>query len=169
MKSDDVAIALNKVLNLLSHECRQRNIKLETTFAEKLPLIRMDVDQIQQLFMNIVLNAIQSMTGEGVLSVDCSTRRLRQADLQRDSTGSFREGDTVVWIEINDTGHGIEEQDLGKLYDPFFTTRPLGEGTGLGLTVSLNIVRTHNASINIQNRKAGGASVVVMLPTEKEK
>jgi signal transduction histidine kinase len=169
MKSDDVAIALNKVLDLLSHECRQRNIKLETTFAEKLPLISMDVDQIQQLFMNIVLNAIQSMTGEGVLSVNCSTRRLRQADLQRDSTGSFREGDTVVWIEINDTGHGIKEQDLGKLYDPFFTTRPLGEGTGLGLTVSLNIVRAHNASINIQNREAGGASVVVMLPTEKER
>ena len=90
-------------------------------------------------------------------------------DLRRDTTDSFHEGDTVVWIEINDTGHGIEEPDLGKLYDPFFTTRPLGEGTGLGLTVSLNIVRTHNASINIQNRKAGGASVVVMLPTEKEK
>lgn len=169
MKPGDIANALSKVLDLLSHECRQRNIRLETNIAEKLPLIRMDVDQIQQLFMNITLNAIQSMSGGGVLSVDCSTRRLTPLDLHRDSTNAFREGDTVMWVEIKDTGHGIETADLKKLYDPFFTTRPLGEGTGLGLTVSQNIIRTHNASIHIRNRTPVGVSVVVILRTEKER
>ena len=69
----------------------------------------------------------------------------------------------MVWVEIQDTGYGIDGESLGKIYDPFYTTRPLGKGTGLGLTVSLNIIRNHHASIDIRNRDEGGVSVVVMF------
>jgi len=88
---------------------------------------------------------------------------LNSTELQRDSTGTLSSGDRVVWVEIKDTGHGIDDKSFSKLFDPFYTTRPLGKGTGLGLTVSLNIIRKHHASIDIRNRDAGGVSVVMMF------
>jgi len=125
----------------------------------------MDTDQIQQLFMNIMLNAVQSMEDEGggTLSVSSKVKKLNSTELQRDSTGTLSSGDRVVWVEIKDTGHGIDEKGLGKVFDPFYTTRPLGKGTGLGLTVSLNIIRNHDASIDIRNRDEGGVSVLMMF------
>jgi len=130
-----------------------------------LPWVVIDADQVQQLFMNILLNAVQSMEDErgGTLSVSSKVKKLNSTELQRDSTGTLSSGDRVVWVEIKDTGHGIDDKSFSKLFDPFYTTRPLGKGTGLGLTVSLNIIRKHHASIDIRNRDAGGVSVVMMF------
>jgi signal transduction histidine kinase len=165
MKAGNISSAVSTVLSMISHECHLHNIKIETDIEEQLPLIVMDMDQIQQLLMNIMLNAIQAMEENGTLSVDCHAKILDSKDLQRDNSDTFAAGDSVVWVEVRDTGHGIDERNLGKVFDPFFTTRPVGEGTGLGLAVSLNIIRNHGASIDICNRKEGGVSVVMIFST----
>ena len=165
MKAADINNEIRTVLDLISHECHLHQILIEANLTDELPWIVMDTDQIQQLFMNIMLNAVQSMEDEGggTLSVSSKVKKLNSTELQRDSTGTLSSGDRVVWVEIKDTGHGIDEKGLGKVFDPFYTTRPLGKGTGLGLTVSLNIIRNHDASIDIRNRDERGVSVLMMF------
>lgn len=170
-KPGDINAAISTVLELISYECHLHQIIIDSDLAEDLPPIVMDMDQIQQLFMNIMLNAVQSMEEEreGTLSVSSKQLNLNNIDLLRDALGIFKNGDRVVWVEIKDTGHGIDDKNLGKIFNPFYTTRPLGQGTGLGLTVSLNIIRNHDASIHLRNREQGGISVVMMFRTYEEK
>ena len=83
--------------------------------------------------------------------------------MSRDSENRFKPGETVLWVEVKDNGPGIIQEDSSKVFDPFYTTKPVGEGTGLGLSVSRNIINLHHGSIGIQNRRDGGASVVIMF------
>ena len=165
MKAADINPHISTVIDLISHECHLHQIQVKADLSDDLPWIVIDTDQIQQLFMNIMLNAVQSMEDEGggTLSVSSKVKKLTSAELLRDSTGTLSSGDRVVWVEIKDTGHGIDEKSLSRVFDPFYTTRPLGKGTGLGLTVSLNIIRNHHASIDIRNHDAGGVSVLIMF------
>lgn len=167
MKPGDIKAAISTVIHLISHECHLHKIQIDSDLAEGLPQIVMDVDQIQQVIMNIMLNAIQSMEDEGVLSIHCELKKLNTTDLMRDATATFNSGDSVIWVEIKDTGHGIDDKSLPRIFDPFFTTRPLGEGTGLGLTVSANIIRNHGASIHIRNRDKDGVSAVMIFGTKE--
>jgi signal transduction histidine kinase len=80
----------------------------------------------------------------------------------------FKMGETIVVVEVEDTGVGIPADKLDKLFDPFFTTKPAGQGTGLGLSVSKTIVELHGGTIDIRNRHEGGAKVVVMFKADKE-
>ena len=165
MKAADINPHIRTVIDLISHECHLHQIQIKADLSDDLPWVVIDTDQVQQLFMNILLNAVQSMEDEGggTLSVSSKVKKLNSTELQSDSTGNLSSGDRVVWVEIKDTGHGIDDKSFSKLFDPFYTTRPLGKGTGLGLTVSLNIIRKHHASIDIRNRDAGGVSVVMMF------
>ena len=165
MKAADINPHISTVIDLISHECHLHQIQVKADLSDDLPWVVIDTDQIQQLFMNIMLNAVQSMEDEGggTLSVSSKVKKLTSTELQRDSTGTLSSGDRVVWVEIKDTGHGIDDKNISKLFDPFYTTRPLGKGTGLGLTVSLNIIRNHHASIDIRNHDAGGVSVLIMF------
>lgn len=170
MKAADINPHISTVIDLISHECHLHQIQIKADLSGNLPRVVIDADQVQQLFMNILLNAVQSMEDEGggTLSVSSKVKKLNSTELQRDSTGTLSSGDRVVWVEIKDTGHGIDDKSFSKLFDPFYTTRPLGKGTGLGLTVSLNIIRNHHASIDIRNRDAGGVSVVMMFRAKEE-
>ena len=165
MKAADINPHISTVIDLISHECHLHQIQVKADLSDDLPWIVIDTDQIQQLFMNIMLNAVQSMEDEGggTLSVISKVKKLNSTELQRDSSGTLSSGDRVVWVEIKDTGHGIDDKNISKLFDPFYTTRALGKGTGLGLTVSLNIIRNHHASIDIRNHDAGGVSVLIMF------
>ena len=169
MKAADINPHIRTVIDLISHECHLHQIQIKADLSDDLPWVVIDTDQVQQLFMNILLNAVQSMEDEGggMLSVSSKVKKLNSTELQRDSTGNLSTGDRVVWVEIKDTGHGIDDKSFSKLFDPFYTTRPLGKGTGLGLTVSLNIIRKHHASIDIRNRDAGGVSVVMMFKAKE--
>jgi len=108
----------------------------------------MDRDALQQVFLNIVLNAIEAMQGGGQFRVSSSVRRYRSR--------------SAVEVAFSDTGCGIPESALDKIFDPFFTTKQAG--TGLGLSISLQIVREHGGRITVRNRSGGGVTFRLSFP-----
>jgi len=151
-------------LQLVGHEMRQRQIEVRTNLADNLPSLELDTNKLQQVFINLFMNAAHAMEREGILEVTSRLKALtNQADLSRDRENRFKLGETVLWVEVKDNGPGIIQEDSGKIFDPFYTTKPVGEGTGLGLSVSRNIINLHHGAIDIQNRREGGASVVIMF------
>jgi PAS domain S-box-containing protein len=160
---------LEESLKLVRHELTQRNIKLETALSEGLPDRRFDADKMQQVFLNIFMNAMHAMEHGGVLRVSSALTEVDDADLgSHAQDAGFSAGDRLIRIVIEDSGPGIKPEDLSKLFDPYFTTKRQGEGTGLGLSVTRNIVTLHEGSIDLDNRGGGGASAVLLFkPDDK--
>jgi len=140
---------LESTLELRSYQLKVDNISVEMALDPDVPMIQADFHQLQQVFLNIVINAHQAMkqTGRpGLLHV--STR--------------FRDG--MVTAELRDNGPGIAPEDLGRIFDPFFTTKEVGQGTGLGLSICYGIVQEHQGRIAARNGPNGGAIFSVSLP-----
>ncbi|HRP95355.1 MAG TPA: ATP-binding protein, partial [Rhodocyclaceae bacterium] len=141
----DVHRGLDSTLNIVWNE-----IKYKATLNKEygdLPQIYCLPSQLNQVFLNLLVNAAQSITGNGVITV---------------RSGTDAEG---VWIEIQDTGGGIAPEHLGRLFDPFFTTKPVGQGTGLGLSLAFSIVRKHGGRIDVDSEPGKGSRFRVSLPT----
>jgi signal transduction histidine kinase len=149
----DVNTIVEETLALRSYEQRVTNIAVLPALAAGLPLVFADPHQLQQVLLNLVINAEQAMLsahGHGTLVV---------------RTWHSGENDSVV-LEVNDDGPGIPEEARTKIFDPFFTTKEVGKGTGLGLTVAYAIVQEHGGRIWIGAPETGqGASFFVELPT----
>jgi len=128
-----------------------------------LPEVELDPNKLQQVFVNLFMNAFQSMQNDGTLGISTYLKKITQQD---STVSGFGTGQTVVVAEVNDTGSGIENDKLEKIFDPFYTTKPVGKGTGLGLSVIKNIMDLHNGAINIINRESGGLSVILMFRTK---
>ena len=124
---------------------------------------------MEQVFINVFMNAMYAMPAGGTLTVKTRTRRMliEERPSGAGNTGHWRPGDLVVLAEVEDSGSGIPEDKLSKIFDPFFTTKPAGEGTGLGLSVVKNIIDLHRGTINICNRPAGGVRVTIVLTTNQ--
>lgn len=169
VRAEDLNSVLEQTLTLMRHELNKQNIELITEFAPELPRVAIEKNQIQQVFVNLFMNAIHAMNGGGKLTVRTSrTRAVRTSHTEGSrSSAQFFLGDTVVLAEIEDTGPGISQENLEKIFDPFFTTKPTGIGTGLGLSVSKKIVELHGGTIEITNRHEGGVRVAVVLKAEK--
>ena len=118
----------------------------------------MDRPKIEQVLIVLLTNAIHAMPKGGTLTVRTGARKA-------DSHGG--DGEAVV-IEVDDSGHGIPEEQLPKLFEPFFTTKEIGKGTGLGLTVARKIVELHHGTLEIKNRPEGGVRATVTFPLEKQ-
>jgi PAS domain S-box-containing protein len=169
VKAEDLNRVLEGTLVLLRHEMNKQQIKLVTQFTPGLPRVAIEKNQIQQVFVNLLMNAIHAMEGGGTLTLRTSKTQLvrsQHGEGSRSSNQIFL-GDVVVMTEIEDTGRGISPENLTKIFDPFFTTKPTGVGTGLGLSVSKKIVELHGGSMEIANRAEGGVRVAVMLRAEK--
>ncbi|HID48827.1 MAG TPA: transporter substrate-binding domain-containing protein, partial [Chromatiales bacterium] len=163
LKPGNLNAIIERALHLVEHELRQRNIRVEQRLADGLPELDLDANRLQQVLINLFMNAAHAMKRDGKLLVRSRLRTLDSADLAADQANRFKPGEQVLWVEVADTGPGIREQDREKLFDPFYTTKPIGEGTGLGLSVSRNIISLHQGSLDIRNRKTGGASAVMMF------
>jgi signal transduction histidine kinase len=129
------------------------NLQMELTAKESL-VISGDADYLQQVFVNICRNAAQAMSGGGTLKIEI-------VETRRDDKVFFA-------IKISDTGQGIAPENLEKIFDPFYTTKDIGEGTGLGLAVSRRIIEEHGGAIEAANNPNGGANFTIYLPTTKE-
>jgi signal transduction histidine kinase len=143
---------IEQALELLKGELEEHNIQVAKDLTSSMADIPMDARQLQQAIVNITRNAIQAMPEGGELRI-----------ITEDHSVAGSEGQRHYRIEIQDSGMGIEERHLPRVFDPFFTTRPQGEGTGLGLSVSQNIVKLHNGSIELSNRPQGGVSVIMIF------
>ena len=162
---------ISDTLKMVRHELGKKNIQLLKEFAEGLPKVAVDRIQIQQVFVNIFVNAVHAMPGGGTLTVRTGTRQMASTTLSEGSRSADRiwVGDTAVMAEVEDTGQGIPEENLARIFDPFFTTKPTGVGTGLGLPVSKKIIELHGGTIEIKNKVGGGGvRVTVLLKPAKE-
>ena len=147
----DLNNVIRQTLTLRSYEQRVTNISVIEALAAGLPQVFADAHQLQQVLLNLIINAEQAMlaaNGRGTLVV----RTWHDADRE-----------TLV-LEINDDGPGIPDEVQSKIFDPFFTTKEVGKGTGLGLTVAYAIVEDHGGRIRLESRPGNGASFLIELP-----
>ena len=164
LKPGNINEIVERSLHLVGHEMRQRNIAVKSDLAGDLPDIDLDANKLQQVLINLFMNSAHAMERQGELIVCSSLKTLASnTDLAGDHDNRFKTGERVLWLEVMDNGPGIREQDRARIFDPFYTTKPVGEGTGLGLSVSRNIINLHRGSIDIRNRPEGGAAVVMMF------
>lgn len=143
---------LLECVSLVEKQPLFHNIEIEKDFVGNLPLISVDPSQIQQVFMNMIINAAEAMEGSGRLTVE--TR--------------FDPLDNSVDVMFTDTGQGIKEEDMQRLFDPFFTTKEVGHGTGLGLAISYGIVRKHGGTIAVESEVDKGTTFIISLPVTAE-
>lgn len=142
---------IEEILQLTSNEIKHSSVKVVRRFSDNLPAFHGDRQQINQVFLNLVLNAIDAMPDGGTLAI--TTQLADERDF--------------VKVEVADTGVGIQKHVLDNIFDPFFTTKSTGKGTGLGLSVSLGIVRQHGGDIRVRSLPDMGTTFTVLLPTAK--
>src|ERR1051326_5162085 len=137
---------IQETLSLLEHQLQKSGIEVRTDIDPDLPAVHGNAGKLQQVFLNLFLNARDAMGGGGRLEVRSYA----------DAAGAK--------VEVSDTGHGIAPENLHRIYDPFFTTKGAKKGTGLGLSVTYGIIQEHGGSIEVFNRRDGGATFRVELP-----
>ncbi|MGA2723704.1 MAG: ATP-binding protein [Bryobacteraceae bacterium] len=137
---------IQETLSLLEHQLQKSGIQVKTDLDPGLRPVRGNAGQLQQVFLNLFLNARDAMSAGGTLEVRTWPE------------------DSGVRAEVADTGHGIAPEHLHRIYDPFFTTKAVRKGTGLGLSVTYGIIQEHGGSIEVSNRPGGGASFRIELP-----
>ena len=145
----DINEIIETGLRLASFDKSFQKLHLEKYLAENPLIILADQDQLQQLFLNLFLNARDAMPDGGKISV----RSVQTAD--------------EIRVEISDNGMGIDEADLKKIFDPFFTTKPAGKGTGLGLAVCYGIITAHGGRIEALNNSGGGTTFLISFPANE--
>jgi signal transduction histidine kinase len=142
----NVNVVIGEVLALLEHQFAQHSIKVRRELSdESLTVLGME-HKLQQVFLNLFLNARDAMPKGGWLSV------------------TTRQDDGRVVAEVSDTGSGIPNEYLSRIYDPFFTTKTLGQGTGLGLSITYGIVREHEGSIDCESGIGQGTRFILSFP-----
>ncbi len=183
---------IENTLSLLSYQKNFKNIESRLDLQSDLPQVKGDESQLSQVFMNIILNAVDAMPNGGILTVQTRThivealdedrlqrvypRRRRDDPMESDYSRKrkadpltalfkkFSEGDRLVEIRISDTGIGIRKEDLENIFDPFFTTKAPDKGTGLGLSISLRIVESLGGEIRVASEVGKGTTFEVYFP-----
>ncbi len=169
MAPEDLNALIEQGLALVKHEMDRSHVTVERRLAPALPALMLDGPKMQQVFVNLFLNAVQAMPGGGTLTITTAVERLTTAGngVGRRQTDRFKLGEPVVMAAIEDSGTGIPEEKLPNIFDPFFTTKPPGAGTGLGLTVTKKIIELHSGLIRVANRPGGGVQVVLLFAPEQ--
>ena len=157
-------VVINQALRLVRGEMKG-GCQIRRDLQPDLPPLALDTDKMSQVFVNLLTNALHAMDGVGTLTVRTYSKQLTGVghNVADTRSESFRVGTTIVVAEIDDTGHGVPEEKIGKIFEPFYTTKPTGRGTGLGLSVVKTIIDLHGATIDIRNLPEGGARVTLMF------
>ncbi|MFA6455786.1 MAG: PAS domain S-box protein [Bacteroidota bacterium] len=148
VKDVSVNLVLREAINIVQYGKKARSIKLNVALEENLPFVHAVHDQLLQVFLNILMNAVDASMGISDSSISILTKQ----------------SDEKVEISITDNGTGIAEKNIGKIFDPFFTTKEVGKGTGLGLWVSLGIIRNFGGDIHVESEEGKSTTFVVRLP-----
>ncbi|MGO9214311.1 MAG: ATP-binding protein [Syntrophales bacterium] len=153
---DMIPLQINQIINtslkLVRDQAMFHGIEIEINLAENLPEVKGDVSRLEEVFINLFINAADAMTGGGKLTI---TTKLREKD--------------TVQITIGDTGKGIDEKHIPHIFEPFFTTKGTGQGTGLGLSIAYGIIRRHKGTIDAQSKQGKGTTFIICLPAHKRK
>jgi len=152
MQPHDVNKSIARTLFLLENQTLFHNIEIDKNMTPTLPLIMADTQQLNHMFMNIIINAAQAMEGKGKLTL---------------KTCKAQHGNWIN-IEISDTGPGIPEDVLPHIFDHFFTTKEEGKGTGLGLSMVYSIVENHGGKIIAKSTPGQGTTFIIEFPVTTE-
>jgi PAS domain S-box-containing protein len=150
----DVYQEIENTLEFIEHHLRSRQINVVREFADDIPPLHADNQQLRQVFLNLLTNASDAMAQGGTLTL-------------RVASGRTEHGASAIVIEFADTGTGIKPEDLLKVWEPFFTTKAEGKGTGLGLAICRRIVEEHKGTINIESKVDQGTTVRITLPSSE--
>jgi len=145
-----VDLLIGRLLPLLEHVVRKRGISMTTNIPEGVSDVAGDPGRLQQVFINLLMNAIEATPPYGQISIE--------------ARACPNDGRAGISVEVSDTGEGIPPDALGQVFEPFYTTKPIGQGTGLGLAISRDIVRDHGGTILAQSRPGRGSTFTVWLP-----
>jgi two-component system NtrC family sensor kinase len=148
---DMLSLKINNViktsLNLVQGQSMFHGIEIETRFAEDLPEVIGDKSRLEEVFINLFINAADAMAGKGKLTIT-----------------TMLSSNHLVKIIVSDTGKGIDKEHLAHIFEPFFTTKEPGKGTGLGLSIAYGVIRKHNGSIDAESEPGKGTSFIISLP-----
>lgn len=152
VKEVSINLVVREALNIVQYGKKAKTMKFNVALEENLPFILAVHDQVLQVFLNILMNAVDASMGKSDSSISILTKQ----------------SDDKVEISISDNGTGIAEHHLSKVFDPFFTTKEVGKGTGLGLWVSLGIIRNFGGDIHVESEVGKGTMFTVRLPKKGE-
>jgi two-component system, NtrC family, sensor kinase len=150
----DVVDVCRRVLSLREYQLKVNRIELDVELPADLPRVFADGGHLQQMLLNLILNAERAMRGQALKHLSVAVRHDEEAG--------------AIEIAISDSGHGIDAENLSRVFDPFFTTREVGEGSGLGLSICYGIVRDHGGQISVESTPGVGATFRVLLPARLE-
>jgi PAS domain S-box-containing protein len=146
----DINELLLEIVELIKHQSAYRLVQVVTTLEEKLPAVNGDPSALRQVFMNLLINAHQAITGKGLVEISTAT-------LDNDA----------ITIGVQDTGCGIAKEIIDRIWDPFFTTKEVGKGVGLGLALTYNIVKRHGGKMEVTSSEGKGSLFKVILPVSR--
>lgn len=158
---------IDEVIPLVRPKTQEKRITIELDYADNLAMVFVDANQIQQIFLNLFLNAIDAMPEGGAINISAHNAGHSQPLIDRRKSVPGLLSDTFVQISFKDTGKGISPAVLEQIFNPFYTTK--ANGTGLGLSIVYQIIREHGGRIDVQSEEGKGTEFVILLPAvEKE-
>jgi signal transduction histidine kinase len=163
LKDEDINDIVEKTVIFVEYEAKKKGIKIERKYENQLPMAKVDNEQIKQVILNLIFNAIDAVNGDG--KIEITTRKTKHI---LSPTGRIGEKE-YIQIEVTDNGMGIPEENIERIFNPFYTTKHESkerEGTGLGLSIVQEIVTEHNGFIQVKSELGKGTTFLVNLPID---
>ena len=150
MRPTNINQLIQDTISFIHHKMDEKTINVRLSLSDSMPSVFVDPFQIQQVYTNIIRNAVDAMGKNGLLIIETSIDK------------------KAVVSQITDNGKGMSKEDLEQIFDPFFTTKEVGEGTGLGLFICYNILQIYDGTIDINSKKGSGTRVLITLPIPEQ-